>query len=205
MAEKKRINLLNKNLERLGKKLNLTLSPVEILRLPILDGVGYDDLHIPARNLLLITCAIIPALKKNLYDRINLFFPQVLELGPDKNSWFFSQVEKILRKSYKYDVKIHRPFCKMYKHELIKKSEVTKEMLETYTWGCYNNAILPCQLCLGCWKKLDAYKQLGWYDGDVPIPFREYVGLFKEYFSRVYLADFTTFLRMSTYIFTRKK
>lgn len=176
------------------------LNAVTKKKLTVLNKSGYTDVHIPMRNLLLILHSVTEELMKvhlkvsdnasyvsdDMTDtEINVYFPQILELGPDKNSLFFKSLTTLLRKCYNYNIKLHTPFKNLRKSELIQKAmEVRSDFwfdkyqqdmidmhnnhiwLETFSYSCYKGETPVCGECYGCTERQIAYFELGWVSDD---------------------------------------
>jgi 7-cyano-7-deazaguanine synthase in queuosine biosynthesis len=132
----------------------------------LLDNSGFSDFHIPARNAVLILGAVAYVYNKygfNPKKRLNIYFPQILEFGRDKNEIFWLTMNWILRHSYGYNVRIKRPFSRWTKWRLIKESGLDRDFLMKYSWSCYfPNNDEPCYRCSGCLMREYSFRKLGW-------------------------------------------
>lgn len=126
---------------------------------------------------------------------IDIYLGQVLELGRDKNTWFYKTLERMLRSSYKYNISIKRPFRRTTKAELIKKSGLTKEFLDEYSYSCYKGTKEPCRECIGCAGRIEAYKELGWEEKSVKVK-KQSVRDILKYASPIYLMDLDVMFKM---------
>ena len=141
-----------------------------IYRLPALDDLADPDVHIPLRNLLLILHSILKE-GRNL----EIYLPQILELGRDKNEAFFLMLSRILNSCYGYRVMVKRPFRWKTKAALIRKyidmvgKPKAREDLVNRTVSCYNPGSdgTPCAKCTGCIDRHNALVRTGLIDGQI--------------------------------------
>ena len=153
-------------------------SQVLELDFPVLNNSGFGDAHIPARNALLVLGAVAYVYNTFGFEpkrSINIYFPQILEFGRDKNEIFWRTLQGLLRYSYGYNVKILRPFSRWTKWHLIKESGLSREFILQYSWSCYYPVREePCYRCYGCLMREYSFMKLGWSYHYVP-----YEGQFK--------------------------
>jgi len=176
----------------------LTLNPVNIIRFPLLDKLDtLEDYHVPLRNLELINRVILEVGKEiDLTDKknyqLNIYFNQILEVGRDKNNFFFKVLEMIYKNCYCYNIKILRPFNRDSKYRLIKKSGLDRSFIDTYSYSCYEGGDVPCNICAGCLEREKAFqgKQVMKFDN---------VG---KAFSWIYIFDLLQFIILA-YEYTR--
>jgi 7-cyano-7-deazaguanine synthase in queuosine biosynthesis len=133
---------------------------------PILNNSGFGDVHIPARNALLVLGAVSYVYNNLDVDfklPINIYFPQILEFGRDKNEVFWFLLQRMIRDCYGYNVKVRRPFSRWTKWRLIRESGLSKEFIMRYSWSCYYPVgDEPCYKCNGCLVREYAFWKLGW-------------------------------------------
>ena len=186
---------VDKEIEKIKKYNKISRNKVRIVNLKFLNGSGFSDIHIPFRNLLLIILSSVKYLKSGSNERINIYIPQVLELGRDKNTLFFNLIEFISNHVYNYNIRIKRPFNTMNKYQLVKKSGLSLSLIEKYSYSCYNGSDTYDD-CYGCRERETALYRAGLINKKPKPYIRELIHHNWKLFSLIYIFDLIKILRI---------
>lgn len=121
------------------------------------DDITADDLHIPYRNILILTLAASFAQSININEVYSAFINSNHAKELDCSKEFFSKMEMMLG-DYGA-VKIKMPFSEMSKLEVAKIGIELKAPIGR-TFSCQASAEIPCGACPNCVDRLDALNNL---------------------------------------------
>ena len=121
------------------------------------DDVIADDLHIPYRNILILTLAASFAQSLNINEVYSAFINSNHAKELDCSKEFFSKMEMMLG-DYG-SVKIRMPFSEMSKLQVAKIGiELNAPIGRTFS--CQASAEIPCGACPNCVDRLEALNNL---------------------------------------------
>lgn len=123
------------------------------------EKVSYKDMHLPYRNILLLTIGVIFASTKG-YRKLYAGFMDgdyVREL--DSSTAFFNLWHSMLD-LIESNVMLEMPFLKMTKFEIAKLGLSLKAPIGK-TFSCQVSSKTPCGACPNCVDRLQAIKKLG--------------------------------------------
>lgn len=121
------------------------------------DHVTHEDLHLPYRNLLLLTTAAAYAQARGMNAVYAAFINSNHALELDCSAAFFDTLHSLLT-AYG-SVEVRMPFRSMSKADVVRIGiEVGAPVAQTFS--CQAQSTVPCGACPNCVDRLDALRQI---------------------------------------------
>ena len=116
--------------------------------------------YVPNRNMLLLSLSAAYAEARNIRD---LYYGAQAhdEYGYwDCTEEFLSRINAVLALNRRDSIKVHAPFVRAKKHELVTKGlELGVDFAKT--WSCYRGGATPCMTCPTCIERATAFRDAG--------------------------------------------
>lgn len=117
-----------------------------------------DDLYLPYRNLLLLSCAAAHAQSRGRTAVYSAFINSNHAKEIDCSASFFDSLSRVL--SEYGGVRVEMPFRDMSKAEVLRIA-VEHEVPVGLTYSCQAASAVPCGACPNCVERLAALRELG--------------------------------------------